>query len=496
MTGNPAQYDVFVSYRHGRKDEVQQLCHQLHATGLSYFRDEERRDDDASIQRTIEQGLAQSRLLLAWFDPTYLHSRACAWEFSRALIAAQGRDGGLERIIAVDPTHRFTHVIPEPVRDQTQLLSADRPDRLPALIAERAKRFTEPFGRIVTARHPGWYERELPTHPNWVGRANALIGLFHELMAGRAPLHGANRAPVAITGWGGEGKTMLAQQYALRFASAYPGGVVWLSGSTIDGVTEREADRLLLLESALTAAATGRLRIPVDEIVKGEADPVKRIRAIRDAIDRAIKGRIEDTDAEASREAVAPYLWIIDDLPSEPDTAYQQLWLPADPAAHCLATIRESKAVAGVFRPVELDPMDTAEALALLTHRRPPVDERERALARAIAQRLGGLPLGLELAAHLAEDLGYAELLAVLNAPGTEELDTLAGALPLPTAHSASIVKTFLRSLERLPGHEADSGQDFATWTMLHWSTQSRYLIELSVNGDITTVRPEPSRRR
>lgn len=110
-------YDVFISYRHARKDEVLALYRQLEQAGIRCFRDEERRDDDASIQRTIEQGLANSRLLLAWYDPSYLQSRACAWEFSRALLAAHASGDGLERIVCVDPSQGFSHIVPETLLD-------------------------------------------------------------------------------------------------------------------------------------------------------------------------------------------------------------------------------------------------------------------------------------------------------------------------------------------------------------------------------------------
>lgn len=57
--------DVFISYRHARKDEVRALYRQLEQARICSFRDEERRDDDAPIQHTTEQGLVNNRLVVA-----------------------------------------------------------------------------------------------------------------------------------------------------------------------------------------------------------------------------------------------------------------------------------------------------------------------------------------------------------------------------------------------------------------------------------------------
>ena len=40
---------------------------------------------------------------------------------------------------------------------------------------------------------------------------------------------GSGTGLVQVQGMGGIGKTLLAEEYALRFGSAYPGGVFWLA---------------------------------------------------------------------------------------------------------------------------------------------------------------------------------------------------------------------------------------------------------------------------
>lgn len=457
------QYDVFISYRHARKCEVLALCEQLKTAGLVYFRDEERRDDDASIQRTIEAGLAASKLLLAWFDPTYLQSKACAWELSRALLAAQANGGGLQRIVCVDPSRRFSHIVPESLADQARLVSLDDPSALVGLLRERASVFDGPLGAITAGIPPCWYERERPTHPTWVGRASELIKLFDQLDRGRLAMHGGERAPVAVTGWGGEGKTMLAEQYALRFAPAYPGGVVWLSGAT-----SREGYWQQQLESELDLVARGRLGIAVDDLLRGTSDPVRRIRALKQAIDR----KLTEQTSPNSPTPIAPYLWIIDDLPDRLSAQEQRLWLAPNDRAHCIATLRESGGVGAVFHHLPVPSLEEAEAIRLLTRRDELLNEDERTMAREIVEALGRLPLALELGAALVSALGYRRYLELLRAPAsTDALERLVQSLgtALPTDHERSIVKTFLRSLDQLPGADDDNApaEQRASWIVL-----------------------------
>ena len=460
-------FDVFISYRHSQKAIILALCEALSAANITYFRDEERREDDASIQKTIENGLANSHLFLAWYDPSYLQSKACAWEFSRALLAAQLSGSGLQRIIAVDPSGTFNHILPTTLLDQARVVSGDDVTALIQHLTLRLTAINTPFGSIAAGSNAGWYERDRPTHPTWVGRAGDLIKLFHQLDVGRLGMFAGERAPVAITGWGGEGKTMLAQQYALRFAAAYPAGVVWLSGATADGVTPREGEWLVQLESALTISAIGKLALPINELLQGQTDAVQRIRILKEAIDRNLKAQATKTSANA----ISPYLWIIDDLPDRLSAEQQQLWLPVDEQIHCLATIRESRGIDGVFHPFAISGLDDAEAMTILTRLKPASTDAEKLLAKQIIEGLGSLPLALSLAAVIISSLGYQQYIEFINQSTTAEVDALIEniAPALPSGHARSIVNTFLRSLQQIPDDDAENASeaDKASWLIL-----------------------------
>src|SRR6185436_13568725 len=84
--------DLFISYRHADAERVQAFVSACKRTGLEVWFDEQLIETFASIQLAIETGLTQAKALLAWYSPAYPQSRACQWELTAALVAAQ-REG-------------------------------------------------------------------------------------------------------------------------------------------------------------------------------------------------------------------------------------------------------------------------------------------------------------------------------------------------------------------------------------------------------------------
>ena len=74
-------YDVFLSYPHTDHTEVMQICEALQARELTVWTDENDITDYASITRFIVEGLARSRVLLAYYSRNYSRSRACLNRF-------------------------------------------------------------------------------------------------------------------------------------------------------------------------------------------------------------------------------------------------------------------------------------------------------------------------------------------------------------------------------------------------------------------------------
>lgn len=109
-----------------------------------------------------------------------------------------------------------------------------------------------------------------------------------------------------VSGMGGIGKSLLAQEYALRFGAAYPGGVFWLRAHGYD-------------DRGTTLDAVGR-----------DADRAAQLRAFADAHGVPTADRTaEEVAAALGRELDArglAVLWIVDDLPDGLDGDGLEAW--------------------------------------------------------------------------------------------------------------------------------------------------------------------------
>ena len=441
------------------------FCKRLKRAKISYYRDEARREDEVSIQAGIENGLANSKVLLAWYDPTYLDSRACAWEFSRAILAAKHQGGSdahaFRRICCVDPTNQFSHIVPEGLWDRAHGLALDGPKKCISQLRNQLSEIDSSFGEISTADSSNWYERDCPSHHTWVGRERKLNEVFAQLCRGEIAMKADARAGIVITGCGGEGKTMFAEQYAIRYSAAYPAGVVWLSGAAVDH-SESTDEWMRRLEYRLQHVAKGKLGIATDLLLAGIYDRRRRINALK----RTIEQKLEQSDGSGARRG--SFLWVVDDMPALERREDLLLWAPSGSHAHCIVTMREAAAEA-LFREMKLEALPEQHALAILTRRLPATTPAERQAALVIVALLGRLPLALELAAAAVRT--YAGFLTILRQPlhvGLEPLlHELRGALP--TDHARSIVQTFDRSLALLHGSEVSAGHspEEATWSLI-----------------------------
>ena len=465
-------YDVFISYRHGRKAEVIAFCQLLEKAGLTVFRDEERRNDHDLIQRGIEEGLGSSKLVLAWFDPSYLESRACTWELGRALMAARRQSASFEdplaRIVCINPTESFSH-IPEELWNRARVLDGGQPGICVAHVIGQLSKVSGTLGMVPAELTENWYERECPRHPTWVGRESEIIRIYAQLCRGEVAMKGDERAPVAITGHGGEGKTMLVEEYAIRHASGYSGGVVWLSGSPgSDG--DATDEWLRRLESELQHIASGPKLGISEELIRqaltGITDARRRVRVLK----RMIEDRLAVGTTKSTNPSRRPYLWVVDDLPRLANED-MLLWIPNSSHIHCLVTMR-GVAVGATFREIELGLLAQSQALQILTRRLPPAGEAEETAAREIVELLGRLPLALELAGAAVDT--YQALLELLLLPMDVGLEPLFYELKsvLPTQHASSILKTVDRSLELFEGADevATGSKSEAVWTLLRTS--------------------------
>jgi len=89
----------------------------LASCGLRVFRDETAIDEGTSITQEIREGIASSKLLLAFYSSTYPSSGPCQEEIISAWLAAQhAGEPPQARVRIINPEPGFDH-IPGPLPD-------------------------------------------------------------------------------------------------------------------------------------------------------------------------------------------------------------------------------------------------------------------------------------------------------------------------------------------------------------------------------------------
>ena len=433
-------FDIFISYRHADAERVTAFVHVLEALGLRVWFDTHRIDDFASITGAIRDGLAQAKVLLAWYSKSYPQSRACLWELTSAFVAAQQAGKVIDRILIFNPEASNVHIHPVELRDALFIgkeeIDASARDwgTLAGKVADRVREVDAVLGSITSLAPPPWYGLKPLGSAEFVGRLVDFWNLHSELNTADYPIITGEIRPtvVQLQGQGGVGKSLLAEEYALRFGAAYPGGVFWLRAYGNEAAQDSLGGAQLEAARAEEIASFAR---QLDIVVEG-----RKIDEVEGALGRCLRDRGK------------PFLWIVDDLPPALTTGEFRRWLAPASLGKTLITTRSRSYPATALN---LEVLDRQSGRALLTLWRKPCDDAEAAAADALAENLGYHPLALWVTAASLRDYPsaspFTEYLALLVDPREDFLEIaaeLAGALP--SEHVASIVATLGRSIQRL----------------------------------------------
>jgi hypothetical protein len=202
------------------------------------------------------------------------------------------------------------------------------------------------IGDIHAFKPPQWYGAKKGVGSNrFVGRLQYMWKIHSALTASGFPLTaGAPQAASSVAqlyGMGGVGKSLLALEYALRYAAVYPGGVFWLSAFGNDDV-----------KAGMTAEDR-------------EAERIEQIRGIAADFDIPVQDRSPaEIEGHLKRELEhrgEPFLWVVDDFPSGMDSGTLERWLAPLPLGKTLITARTSE-YDSTGKLIHLDVLESNEA--------------------------------------------------------------------------------------------------------------------------------------
>jgi hypothetical protein len=436
------RYDIFLSYPSVDRAQATELKDALRALGLSVWMDTQRIDDAASIQRCIEVGLARSRVLVAWYSRSYASSRPCQWELTAALIVSQFETDAAKRVLVINPEPGVAHIAQTMVRD-IELISAAGGETMTAM----AKRLQVAgahakglMGDIRRLSRPAWYgQKKGLGSSRFVGRLDKLWEVQNALTGGRfaivsgQPSPGAATGLTSVRGSGGMGKSLLTEEYALRFGAFWPGGIFWLDALGVSDRPEELAEALEHRRESYRLEQLGIFAVALDIDSHG-----LNLRQLRARIGHQLQ------------QSGQPYLWLVDDLPICTRDALDDWQAPSSNGVTLITSRARQHDALGTQ--VELGILPPDDAYALLCRERKPHNAQEEAAAHSIVQRLCGHAMAVDQARAACDKQGFAGFLERVDQDDQQALalsKDLAG--ELPNGHVRDIAKTFLSSIENLP---------------------------------------------
>jgi tetratricopeptide (TPR) repeat protein len=448
MSRDTDQFDFFVSYARADNKSgwvtrfVEELLaeHAKFAAGrtLCEFFDRRSIGPGADWEQTLHQGIARSRLFLAFISPHYFASEWCRREWRAwidAEIAKHILTEGVRPIYLVEvpgfsgkgalseqevarkvaelcglsaPYESFLESAAPVVKQvrRRQLLAAFakpfadegldalRRDDLHRVLAALAQDLDRQAQRVADAANS---ESTVPPYNRkFSGRLDELLELRKRLTDDQAGV------VCGVHGLGGIGKTELAFTYAHAFASAYPGGRFLIP---CEGRTS-------LRDAVLCLGDFHEIRPRIAD------EERKTPEALFAAVARCLDERLA---------AKGHVLLVLDNVTDTALVGSQQTdcLTALGPKLHLLATTRLLPPAGGNW--LTLGELPEADALALLEKHRAFAGDPEREAARQIVKRLGGFALAVELvAAGLAAHEG-SNYVQFADGLGLDDLETMAG---------------------------------------------------------------------
>ncbi|MHA6761649.1 tetratricopeptide repeat protein [Streptacidiphilus sp. PAMC 29251] len=429
--GDTRAYDVFLSYATADRSKVAPLVQALRDAGLSVFLDDGGIDTHEGITPTIRTALRRTRLVLLYYSRTYLTRPACQWELMTAFRAASALGDPSRRMLVINPEPKPAHIAPVELADPLYAVpdATGSYTQLIGRVTSRLDAVPQALGDAINETAPTWWPNTASGSPDFVGRVPDMWTIHSALHAHRYPLTAGNAGPPVayLSGMGGQGKTLLAQTYARRFAAFYPGGIIWTTAYASHEPDTTDETAVLAENHRQLDVIARRMNISTGE---------RERRGPR----AAILARIIHTGQ--------PCLWIIDDLPARLSQDARAEMIPNHELAHTLITTRYRRY--NDAHRIDLDPLTPHESYQLLTGIRT-LAPQEQKDARTLTEELGHHALAVDLARGSTSDAltTYASLSTALKETETDAFQTLVDELgdDLPTTTDRNIATMLHRSI-------------------------------------------------
>jgi tetratricopeptide (TPR) repeat protein len=424
-------WDVFISYVYAERAKWEPVIEALRREGISVFQDYRDITTFDSITKRVKEGLASSRIFLALWSTAYPTRRICQWELTAAYTAAESKGpASFDQVLVVRTSDVPIDDIPLPRIRDLIVGEASQPQVIVEAVKRKLASDLPRFGEI-SQEWPPWYPLgERPQRPQvFVGRSQELWQLHTELRSQDAEVATGrfNRGHAQVVGLAGAGKTMLVQEYASRFRSAYPGGVVWFRVPS--AAEERKRGWLgLLFQLGQDLKLTDL----------GEANVAQRV-------------------SSELTERGKNFLWVFDGV--GPDVSLSELkgWLALSEPGAAVLTTQSQKFTQALGGAVYLRPLDSDASLDLITQGdATSVTEIEE--AKKICELLGHHALAVAVAGAYVSNsplASFSKFLRQLQQPSEDHLERAESlveglGLELPTGHEVSVTSVMIHAVEAL----------------------------------------------
>jgi tetratricopeptide (TPR) repeat protein len=394
---------VFISYSHRDSEKGMKLHNHLKHGRIELFYDKTTIGWGSEWEIELKKGLRESHYLISCLSPSYLESKWCGKEV-QLFLEEHGKEAVKGKLLPV-----LFEACPEPLPpplDEIQYIDLSTSAAFDAHIFD--------IYRGLGIWPPLPESREGTSRAVKESLGKRFVGRLVEIWDIHDTLHDKESYRCILSGIGGVGKTQLAIEYVRRFAGFYPGGTLW-----IDAAHDPDRDQLDVVGQIQQQVKTP----PVDYQLSEEEQVRSLLEGVRD-------GR--------------PLLVVFDNYPEKGDLT--RCFRYAGSGIFVLLTTRRIEENYTVV----VKPMGVTGGREILNSHGHTFSEE----ADPLVERLGGLPLALELAGAYLKNPGTSLQGMLDEIDRIGEIDSCKefekehrDSLPL---HTKDITATFKISYDRI----------------------------------------------